>query len=326
MSEVSEIAASGHRIDPYIMPAKNSKHGASKKHWARARQVLSQALVNFFQEDSLTVSASIAYHSILSLFPLMLLLVGLSGVFIGHFDLTHKLATVLERYLPMKPDFILGNLAAISQSYGRVTVISFTLLLWSSSGVFLPLEKALNRAWDVEKGRRWWRSRLVALEMALVLGLLIFISTAFVSLNTFIHGWTRGIILHPTSLPADFVYHLMVVAATFGLTLVMFLILFQRLPNHPLGLREVLPGAMLTALFWEAARSLFTLLLPMFNYRHVYGSIGVVVALMTWVYISSAVSLFGAQISNAFYRTLREDDPSAAVSIETNLPSPADIR
>ena len=308
------------------MPAKKKKRGIWSKHWARARQVLSHSLVCFFQEDSLTVSASIAYHSLLSLFPLMLLLVGLSGIYIGRYELSGQLTVVLERYLPMKPDFILKNLAAISRSYGRVTLISFVILLWSSSGVFLPLEKALNRAWDVEEGRSWWGSRLIALEMTLVLGVLMFVSTAFAGMNVFIHHWVRGRVFHPTSLPADFVYHTIVVVATFALTLVMFVILFQRLPNHPLGVRKVLPGAMLTALFWEAARSLFTLLLPFFNYHQIYGSIGVVVALMTWAYISSAVILFGAQVSNTLYRTLGEEGSPEPVAASPNAPSPAGIR
>jgi membrane protein len=85
----------------------------------------------------------------------------------------------------------------------------------------------------------------------------------------------------------------------------MFVVIFKALPNRPMSFRQVLPSALLTAVFWEGARSLFTLLLPVFNYRQVYGSIGVVVALMSWAYISSAVTLFGAQVSNTLYRTLR---------------------
>jgi membrane protein len=308
------------------MPSHTPQRSRWKRHWARARTVLSQSLVSFFQEDSLTISASIAYHFILSLFPLMLLLVGVSGVLIGHYELSGQLATVLERYLPMKPDFIMKNLATISKSSGRVTLVSVLLLLWSSAGVFLPLEKALNRAWDVEKGRSWWRSHLVALEMAVLVGIIMLISTALVSLNMFIHSWAQARGHHPMTLPGDFIYHSLVPLAAFGLTIIMILLIFQRLPNHPLGVREVLPGALLTALFWEAARSLFTLLLPMFNYRHIYGSIGVVVALMTWAYVSSAVLLFGAQVSNALYRTLEEELSPARAAADSKLPTPAGIR
>jgi YihY family inner membrane protein len=294
------------------MPVGSPKRGAWSRHWVRARRVLGQSLVSFFQEDSLTVSASIAYHTILSLFPLMLLLVGLSGIFIGRFELSGQLAVVLERYLPMKPDFILRNLASISQSYGRVTLVSFVLLLWSSSGVFLPLEKALNRAWDVEEGRNWLRSHLVALEMALWVGVLILTSAALAGLNAYLHHWLQARVFHGTGIPIELAYHTFFIAATFGLTLVMFLVIFQRLPNHPLRVSEVLPGAVLTTL------------LPHFNYRHIYGSIGAMVALMTWAYVSSAVLLFGAQVSNALYRTLLEE-VNEAVETKPGVPSPAGI-
>jgi YihY family inner membrane protein len=307
------------------MPAGYKKRGAWSRNWTRARRVLGQSLVSFLQEDSLTISASIAYHTILSLFPMMLLLVGLSGVFIGRYELSGQLAVVLERYLPMKPDFILRNLASISHSYGRVTLVSFALLLWSSSGVFLPLEKALNRAWDVEKGRNWLRSHLVALEMALWLGVLILTSAALAGLNAYLHHWLQVTVFHRTGVPMELVYHTVFMAATFGLTLVMFLVIFQRLPNHPLRISEVLPGAVLTTLFWEAARSLFTLLLPHFNYRHIYGSIGAMVALMTWAYISSAVLLFGAQVSNSLYQTLLEEEVNEALEAKPSVPSPAGI-
>jgi membrane protein/epoxyqueuosine reductase len=185
------------------------------------------------------------------------------------------------------------------------------LLLWSSSGVFLPLERALNRAWEVEQRRSWWRRRLIALEMAGVFGFFALLSTFLVGTRGYTHAWLSTWVAGSLLPIAEFLYRGIFVAATFGITLCMFLILFERLPNRPMGFRQAFPGALLTALFWQAARSLFTYLLPFFNYRQVYGSIGVVVALMTWVYISSAVMLFGAQVSSSLYRTWRVK-PAAA--------------
>lgn len=297
------------------------KPGNWVRRWRRVRQVLGESLVNFYSEDSLMVSASIAYHSLLSIFPLLLLLIGLAGIYIHQHELSGRLAMVLGRYLPMKTDFILRNLVGISRAYGRVGLLSFLLLLWSSSGVFLPLEKALNRAWEVEKERPWWRSRLLALEMALIFGFLILVSLGVVGVNVYIHKWMRQAVSSRAMPLAEFVYHLLIIATTFSMTLAMFVVLFERLPNRPMRLRQVFPSALLTAILWEAARSLFTLLLPVFNYRQVYGSIGVVVALMTWAYISSAVMLFGAQVSRALYRTLKVAEPAESVAVTPTVQS-----
>ncbi len=281
------------------------------RQWRRVRQVLDESLVTFFKEDSLTVSASIAYFAMLSIFPMLLLLVSLSGIYIRRFELNGELTQVLEGLLPMKPDFIMKELVQISRAFGRVTLISILLLLWSSSGMFLPLEKALDRAWEVEKGRRWWRSYLVALEMALLFGTFILLYAGVISVNIYVMGRPfLGMELHSGPGIVQILYQAGFAAVTFGMALLVFTILFKRLPNRHLGIGKVLPGAFLTAFLWEAARALFTLFLPRFNYSHIYGSIGVVVALMSWLYISSAVTLFGAHVSRSLYRTLKT--PSVA--------------
>jgi YihY family inner membrane protein len=307
------------------------KIGNANRQWRQVRQVLDQSLVTFLKEDSLTVSGSIAYFSMLSIFPLLLLLVSLSGLYIRHFELSGELTVVLEGLLPMKPDFIMKELVRISQAFGRVSLFSFLLLLWSSSGMFLPLEKALNRAWEVEKSRSWWRSYLVALEMAFVFALFILAYASVASVNVYLqkslYGWAE---LHPAPALTEFFYHTAFAAVTFGMTLLIFTILFQRLPNRHLGSRKVLPGAILTAIFWEAARTLFTHLLPLFHYSHVYGSIGVVVALMTWLYVSSVVTLFGAHVSRSLYRTLHSPElvvaPAVTLPVESPIQSVGEAR
>jgi len=290
----------------------DAHRGAGAGRWWRAREVIHESLVSFFRENSLMVSASIAYHGLLAVFPFMLLLLGLSGIYIRRFELAGRLALLMERYVPVKAGFLMQNLVGISRAYGRIGLVSFVLLLWSSSGVFLPLEMALNRAWEVEQERSWWRRRLLALEMAVIVGFLVVFSTILVGVNVYIHERLRHWVPRPAFPLAELGYDLLMIATTFGVTLGMFVVLFERLPNRSMRLRHVFPSALLTALFWEAARSMFTLLLRFFNYRQVYGSIGVIVALMTWVYISSAVTLFGAQVSRALYRTFRVTAPPGA--------------
>src|SRR5579863_9311292 len=134
-----------------------SKIGRTTRQWRHVREVLDESLVTFLKEDALTISASIAYFALLSIFPMLLLLVSLSGIYIRRFELSGELTQVLEGLLPMRPDFIMKELVQISKGFGRITLISIALLFWSSSGVFIPLEKALDRAWEVEKSRSWWK-------------------------------------------------------------------------------------------------------------------------------------------------------------------------
>lgn len=291
-----------------------------RRRWATICDVLGRALRNFLAEDSLMVSASIAYHSLLAIFPLLLLLLGMSGLYIRHFELAGRLAVVLQRYLPIRTDIIMQNLVVISRAYGRISLLSFLLLLWSSSGVFLPLERALNRAWEVSQERPWWRKRLLALEMALVVGCLILVAAAFVGVEILFRQ-RMGVLMGPSlHFAVMFLYRLLTAVSSFAVALVAFVVIFERLPNRPMNLGQAFPGALLTALLWEMARWVFTILLPFFNYRHVYGSIGVVVSLMTWAYISSAVILFGAQVSRGLYGTLKTSETSSRN--EAAVPNP----
>jgi YihY family inner membrane protein len=291
-----------------------SKGQQVQRRWERARQALWEALVNFFDEDSLMVSGSIAYHSLLAIFPLLLILLGLSGLYIRRYELAGHLSVVLQRYLPIRTDVIMQNLVSISHAYGRIGVFSFLLLLWSSSGVFVPLEKALNRAWNVTSGRSWWHSRLLAVEMAFVVGCLLMLATGSVGLEILFRKRLEHLLGGSLHFLVIFLYHLLTAISSFSVALLAFLILFQRLPNRPMDLRHAWPGALLTASLWETARWGFTIFLPFFNWRQVYGSIAVVISLMTWAYISSAVILFGAQVSHILYGTLKIEPTDSAAS------------
>lgn len=277
---------------------------AQRRRSRLALLALGEALLKFYTEDSLVLSASIAYYSVLSMFPFLLLLLGLGGLYIRHYQLAGRLAVVLGPVLPMNPDFILENLQVISRAYGRVGFASFLLLLWSSAGVFLPIEKSLNRAWEIQEQRSWLGRRLLALEMSLIFAGAVLVSSSFVGVNLYVRQWMQSLESPEAKVLLGFGYHVLMATGNFLLTLGVFVVLFQRLPSRPIQFRRVLPSAFLTAVLWHAARSVFTLMLVHFNYRHVYGSIGAVVALMTWAYVSSAVMLFGARASGVLYRTL----------------------
>jgi membrane protein len=269
--------------------------------------VLEEALVRFYKEESIELSAGIAFYSVLSIFPFLLLLLGLSGFYIEHHQLAGRLAPILAEVLPMKPNFILNNLVVITRAFGRVGFVSFILLLWASSGVFVPIEKALNRAWGIDKGRGWLRRRFVALGMALLFGILILATSGLIGASFYIRVWMSHVEPHFMEYATGLAYRGLLSVVSFLLTLGIFLLLFKLLPNRDIQWRKIFPGATLTAILWQIARWIFTVILLHLNYGHVYGSIGAMVAFMTWSYIASAVLLYGAQVSSSLYRSMHPD-------------------
>ena len=281
-----------------------------KGRWHALSRVLEESFRRFYTEDSPYLAASIAFYALLSIFPLSLICLSLFGLFIRRYELSEGLALVLARYLPMQPDFISGNLISISSSFGKVTLLSALLLLWAASGVFMPIQKALDRAWEIKVPRPWWRGQLVAAEMVLLVSILALISISLTGFNIFLQPLLRRLGWAQMPAPVDFVLHGGVLLASFVVTVLLFLLIYHRLPNRSLRIREVLPSALFAALFWEAARAAFTLLLPFFNYKRLYGSIGMVAMLMSWIYISSLIMLLGAQISAVLYRTVFAPEPA----------------
>ena len=108
------------------------------------------------------------------------------------------------------------------------------------------------------------------------------------------------------------------------MTILLFTVLYKALPNTHVPLAEALPGAMLAGVLWEGAKFGFAFLLPYFHYDLLYGSIGAAVVLLTWIYLSSVIMLFGAQFTallhrdhlfNAAERRVHKTDEQPAIQI-----------
>ena len=192
------------------------------------------------------------------------------------------------------------------------SVLPTCLYLTAPSHLFNSTGTGNACSWGVQTERNWIRRRLLALEMALIFAFLILVSSAFVGLNLTLgksRDWLPDWLLYESWPLIVLGSRVLLSLASFGMTLAGFLVLFERLPNRPMRLRQVFPSAFLTAILWQGARAAFTFLLSRFNYRHVYGSIGAMVSFMTWAYFSSAVMLYGTRISYSLYRTVEGPIP-----------------
>jgi YihY family inner membrane protein len=202
---------------------------------------------------------------------------------------------LIRQYLPSNQDFVVRNLQFLASVKGRGQVLSFVMLLITSTGVFLPLEVALNSIWGFKKNRSYLMNGIVALGLALACGMLALLSVAATARGLKYFAWRVG---GDTLLFRGGQFLLLKIAAMVCSVAIYFLI-YWLLPNGRVPVRAVLPAAIIMALLTECARYLYVRSLPWLNFQEVYGPFAVSVTLMFWAYISGMLLLVGAYLSAA---------------------------
>ena len=258
-----------------------------------ARQ-LAPTAVYLMKTEVHTFAFSVAANAILSFFPFVVLLLTITRRIFHSQVMYDVVVQLLRDYLPIGQDFIVRNLKALASAHARVQVFSVVMLLVTSTGIFLPLEVALNQVWGFKKNRSYLANQVVALGLSVSCGVLALISVALTAGNQIVLEHILGSYGSPV-----------VRAWTFGVmkgfamaaSISIFFLIFWLLPNGKVSPRAVMPAAVLTGLLWEAAKGFYILALPWLNFQEVYGPFSISVTLMFWAFLSGLLLLAGAHLS-----------------------------
>jgi YihY family inner membrane protein len=261
----------------------------------RLRRYGVPALHYLLQTEVHTYAFSFAANALLSFFPFYVLLLTVTRRFFHSLDMYNLMLEMIRLYLPSNQDFVIRNLQFLLSVKGRGQLLSFVMLLITSTGVFLPLEVALNSIWGFRKNRSYLMNLIVSLGLALSCGVLALASVALTARNLKYLGLLTGD--HPLVLRgAEFV----VLKATAIIpAIAIYFLIYWLLPNGRVPVRAVLPAAIIMGLLTEAAKYAFTRLLPWLNFQDVYGPFSVSVTLMMWSYTTGMLLLLGAYLSAA---------------------------
>jgi YihY family inner membrane protein len=176
----------------------------------------------------------------------------------------------------------------------RVQVVSLIILLVTSSGVFMPLEVALNRIWRFPNNRSYFGNQLISLGLAFACGVLALLSIAMTAGNVALMGFLlRG---HGTGFIRVVGFVVMKVFAI-GASIAIFFLIYKVLPNGKVPARAVLPAAIIMGLLSEALKYGYILALPWLNFAEVYGPFALSVSLMFWAFLTGLLLLAGANLS-----------------------------
>lgn len=242
-----------------------------------------------------TYAFSVAANVILSLFPFILLLLTITDRVFHSPRMELVIGDLFRSLLPIGQDFIVRNMTWLVHSQKKVAIFSVFMLLVSSTGVFLPLEVALNHVWHVKENRSYIRNQLVSLVLACAVGTLAMLSVAFSTvhqaiLSLLFFGHTQNFVFR---ILTQSVLKILAGAASISI----FFFVYWLLPNRRIPALSVLPSAIITGLIWEGAKVAYIFVLPWLDLRSAYGPFATSVGIMMWAYLSGLILLAGAHFT-----------------------------
>lgn len=270
-------------------------------------EVLKRAVRDFSADSMTTYAAALAYRIVFSLFPFLLFLVAL----LGFLQIPQLFEWMREQAALLVPgeamDQVNSVIDELQTPRGGLVSIGIVLALWSASVGVMSLIEALNVAYDVAERRPAWRLYLLSVLYTVGLALLMVGAAALMVLGPQAAGWVSA------RLGLDAVFVLLWNWARWPLAVLLLMLVISVVyyvgPNVRQRFRFITPGAILSVVVWIAASVAFGFYVQNFaDYSATYGSIGAVVILMLYFYLSAAVLLFGAEI-NAVIRNHCEGGP-----------------
>lgn len=278
--------------------------------WRQVRGSAWPTLVYLTKTEVHTYAFSVAANAILSFFPFIVLLMTLMRRVFHSQTMLNVIVQVLRESLPSNQDFIVTNLQRLARAQNGIQVISLIMLLVSSTGVFMPLEVALNQVWGFRKNRSYLHNQALALGLAFFCGALALISTALTSGSQQLLQAAFGASIKFSVLEFAFEKLAWMVMKVFAMcaSITIFFVIYWVLPNGKVKARHVFPAAVVTGVLMEFAKYIYILALPLLDFREIYGPFAVSVTLMFWSFIGGMLLLGGAHLSAAS-RVQPPEDP-----------------
>ncbi len=247
------------------------------------------------QTEVHTYAFSVAAYSILSFFPFIVLLLSVTHRVFHSDPMYNVVLELLRDYLPSNKDFVIRNLQFLASVKGRGQLLSLVMLLITSTGIFLPLEVALNSIWGFKKNRSYLMNLIVSFGLALACACLAMLSIALTAQNLKLLGLAIG----DQNVVVRGLDFIVMKASAIFVTIAIYFLIYWLLPNGKVPVRAVFPAALVTGLLSEGAKYLYILALPWLNFQEVYGPFSVSVTLIFWGFCSGMLLLGGAYLSAA---------------------------
>ncbi len=267
--------------------------------------VLKTAFASWNRHEAPRLGAALAFYTILSMSPLVILLVAITGLVLSHSTVEANILSEVRHMVgPQGAKAVAVMLANTQRPAAGIlgAVIGVLSLLFGASGVFGELRSALNKIWEVEprEASGIWlivRERVFSFGMVLSIGFLLMVSLVLSTVLAAISKFFSGLLPVPT-----FILSTVNFLFSFGGIAILFGLIFRFVPAVRTPWRDLWPGSLVTALLFEIGKALIGIYLGKASVGSAYGAAGSVIVLIVWIYYSAQVFFLGAEFTCSYSR------------------------
>ena len=267
-------------------------------YFVRFILLCTDAVNDFLGKNCPYVAGAIAFYMLFSLFPLVLAIISVWGFFIDPDVEESQLAREIAEVIPISTEFIGETVQGVASARAITGVASVLGLLWASSAAFGAIRKGINYAWGIRKTRPFLEERLIDFALVIGAGMLM---VALLFVDPILSSFEEAAVFLAPDVDINFIFNLVAVVVSPALAFITFLVLYRFIPNTEVKIRDVWLGALVASIAFDGAKWGFLYYIRTFPvYNVVYGSVGAVMALLTWVYVSAIILLFGALATSRY--------------------------
>ncbi len=253
--------------------------------------MLYDVMIYLFGREATVLISSISFSFLFSVFPFIVLLLTLAN-YLQWVELREAIFESFYHFFPISQEFIIRNLRIYTQRVGQLTLISVVLLAWAGSVFFFALEAGLDSAYRVPKYRHFVTSQLIGTIMTVTFGVVAFMA---IELLEIVERLAAGL---------DFAAAFVDLNILLTLILILLFQVYYFLPNRKQTVAGVLPESLFASVLWMLSNLIFKLLAASWSLQDIYGPFYISVTLLLWGYISGAIIIGSARLSqDGFFRS-----------------------
>lgn len=267
--------------------------------------VLVRAALKSSGDLSKDMSASIAYFTFLSLFPMVLGLFAIGGYFLDSEDVQEWITEFFGQILPQSLEFVTRNIESLIHRRGAVGIASAVVLMWSASKMVAAMSRGINNALGFKRPYAHYYSPLRNFGLTLTIALFVFATIAIAPLIEIIDELRVEFIGSRWNTAFKVISSHAAGLAVSGLLLGA---IYRRVPYHRIEWKSLIPGVVVSAVAIEFGKELFALYVGnLSRFDAVYGSVSSMIVLLIWLYFSARIVIYGAEVISV-YRESRHQD------------------